>query len=209
MHARLVCIVGSVIAASVLALAASAAARRFALNNQSWVSVWTNIEVEAAGFNVRCPLTLEGSFHSAIIEKVSGALIGYVTNAQIRVSVCTGGSVTILSETLPWHIRYDRFMGTLPNITGIRIQLVGAALAIENSEPCIINTTEREPLFFIVNVEGAGAIRKIRTLRADESAGIVLRGRFLCGFAGRGRFRGTAEVFQQATTTRLLLQLVQ
>jgi hypothetical protein len=203
-------VLAALTATIVMSVAVStASARRFSINAQGFRAIWSNLELEASGLNIRCPVTLEGSFHNTVIEKVSGALIGYTTNGQVNGPVCTGGSATILSATLPWHIRYDSFRGALPNITGIRIQLVGAGFRVDNGTVCLTLTRASEPAFGIINVEGAGAIRKIRTLTADESAGITLRGDFLCNFAGRGRFRSTAEVFQQNTTTRLLLQLVQ
>jgi hypothetical protein len=49
MHTRLTCLVVTVGAASVLALATSAGARRFALNNQRFVVAWSSLELEEAG----------------------------------------------------------------------------------------------------------------------------------------------------------------
>lgn len=71
----------------------------------------------------RCPVTLEGSFHSATIRKVRGALVGFISRASVRgaeaAGNCTGGTATIEQASLPWHVTYDSFTGTLPRPTGI------------------------------------------------------------------------------------------
>jgi hypothetical protein len=190
----------------------SASARRFALNTQRWTAIWNPLNLTAAGVVLRCPVTLEGSFHSATLSKVSGQLIGYVTVARVAEAACTNGSARALSETLPWHVQYNSFAGSLPNITEIRIALIGARFRtiISNNE-CLTETTQREPAFGRIKVTGASEeeIRKTNQMEAEEGASIVLRGNFICNLAGSGRFSGTAELFQLGTTTRILVRLVQ
>jgi hypothetical protein len=79
---------------------------------------------------VACPVTIEGSYHSATIRKVRGALIGVITRAVINGNnpPCEGGRATILQETLPWHITYDEFMGMLPNINRFSSDVRGIAV---------------------------------------------------------------------------------
>lgn len=102
-------ILTALIATAVLgALVANAAANRIALSTPSFRATWTNLEWQAAGglFTIRCPVTIEGSFHSNTISKVLEALIGYVTRAAVGApAACTGGTVTMLTSVLPWHIR--------------------------------------------------------------------------------------------------------
>jgi hypothetical protein len=68
-----------------------------------------------------CPVTMEGSFHSATISKVIGALIGYVSRATA--GTCRGGSMSITQTSLPWHVTYEGFTGTLPGIREIALLL--------------------------------------------------------------------------------------
>jgi hypothetical protein len=205
-------------AALVLGAAVStASARRIEVSNQSFRAVWTSLEFtgrEPFGGTliVRCPVTLEGSLHSRTLSKVSGQLIGYVTNAQVRGEEppCEGGTATILSETLPWHIRYDSFRGTLPTITGVRVQLINASFLININPgiPCLFSSTTARPAFGIIEITGGVATK----LRADETSQIPrFNAPLNSGFCpAEGSFKGTAELFLQgSTTTRINVRLVQ
>jgi hypothetical protein len=193
-------------------LVGTASARRFQLSNQRWQAIWPLLSFETGAATVSCPVTLEGSFPSAILSKVSGQLIGYVTSAKVNGvrSACNEtGSATVLNATLPWHIRYDRFIGALPSITEIRIQLIGARFQVNaGGVVCLAGTTAAAPGFgYVVRDVATG---RANTLRADPSGRIPLGGEFLCGFAGQSNFRGTAEVFLQgSTSTRIVVTLVQ
>jgi hypothetical protein len=197
-------------ATAVMALVVgTAGARRIAATLQGYRAIWSSLNFNAAGNLIQCPVTLEGSFHSRTISKVCGQLIGYITKAFVREASCTGGSGRALTETLPWHVQYLGFIGTLPTITGIRLILVGARFQVRNEAgtTCLAGTTQRSPGGGIVNVEAAGAAR---TLRADETLNIPLGGEFVCLFSGGSNFEGTAEVFAQgSTTTRIRVSLVQ
>jgi hypothetical protein len=114
-------------------LTASGAARNFEFSNTSFRVAFTPISFgEPFGFfTVRCNVTMEGSFHARTIPKVSRSLIGYVTRGTVA-HPCTGGEAWAWNgtegaltgaSTLPWHLSYEGFIGTLPNITGIRILL--------------------------------------------------------------------------------------
>jgi hypothetical protein len=197
--------------AVVMALTASTgSARRIFLSNQRYLAIWTIWETWIGSDRVTCPLTLEGSFHSATLSKVSGNLVGYVTKAQV--GACTGGNTRAETASLPWHVQYESFAGTLPNITSLRLGLINFTWEMEiGGLFCRAKTTQREPLFFMLGI-GAGepGNRLARTLIVDESIGIELRGNFSCEIAGRGFFEGTAEVFLLgSTSTRVLVRLVQ
>jgi hypothetical protein len=186
----------------------SANARRIEMSNQRFRAIWASLEFTAAGNLIRCPVTLEGSYHSRTLSKVSGQLVGYITSAFVREANCTGGRARALTETLPWHVQYLGFIGRLPTITGIREILVGARFEVITPEGigCLAGTTQESPGGGIVEVVGGVA----RTLRADETLEIPLGGRFVCFFAGESHFSGTAEIFVQgSTTTRINVRLVQ
>jgi hypothetical protein len=200
---------------------ATAQARRFQISEQRFLAIWgptKRLTFEGAGLiNIACAVTLEGSFHSAILSKVSGQLVGYVTSAALT-RPCSGGQAWIQNGTevlpdgsrptsLPWHIRYNRFIGALPNITQIRFQLSGIGFLVQYAVgECLITSTAASPAFAFV--EGAPLGRR---LRADEAptipTAVTLEG--LCGAVG---FRGAAEVFAQGApgleSTRITVRLV-
>ena len=129
-------------ATALLALLATAApARNFSTSNQNFRVVWTGLEFDTAIATIRCGLTIEGSFHYGSIVKRERSLIGYVTAAIIR-RPCTNGEawsangreahprLGTLANTLPWHITYAGFGGTLPNISEIFFSVRGIRLKV-------------------------------------------------------------------------------
>jgi hypothetical protein len=127
------------------AVTSTASARNFSVSNQSFRVVWR--ELNFAGGLAVCEVTLEGSFHYRTIVKRVGALLGWVTRATVRHPCRTGeawddnGIETFLGTTsnrsLPWHITYEGFLGTLPNITGIRLLLRAPSALINVSGFCL------------------------------------------------------------------------
>ncbi|HEX7289689.1 MAG TPA: hypothetical protein VF250_01070 [Conexibacter sp.] len=130
-HTSLLCALIAATAAMAL-LAGGASARNISTSSQQLRAVWNPLIVtEPGGASVRCPLTLEGSFHSSTLAKVNYSLTGYITSGSLGApGSCTGGEGTLLTETLPWHTRYFGFTGTLPNISTISILVSGAAVRI-------------------------------------------------------------------------------
>lgn len=111
---------------SALLLAAfvgSASANRLSQNETGFRDIYTPLTfVPSFGTAARCPVTLEGTFHSRTITKTEGTLVGFVT--RVSVGTCESGRARADTETLPWHIQYGGFTGTLPNITGITQYLI-------------------------------------------------------------------------------------
>jgi hypothetical protein len=104
------------ILASALLLAAaasSATARSLSVSNQNIRVTWSSLEF-VSGVTLRCRVTLEGSLHSRTITKRLGTLIGAITRATFDERNCTNGTLRPRTETLPWHITYEGFTGTLP-----------------------------------------------------------------------------------------------
>lgn len=118
----------SVVALVLFALTGTSGANTLQLTETTFRTAYRSLEFTAAGSTVRCPVTLEGSFHSASISKTGGALLGHVT--RVSTGTCTGGTVTALTGTLPWHVQYSSFAGTLPNITSVRLQAIGASFQV-------------------------------------------------------------------------------
>lgn len=100
----------------------TASASRLSISNRNIRITWASLDLKSGGSVLEeCPITLEGSFHSATIRKTPRALIGFISRASV--GICTGGSKTILQASLPWHITYDSFTGTLPRPTGLVLLL--------------------------------------------------------------------------------------
>lgn len=126
------------------ALVGSASAGRLSTTSQTLRSSFRTVTFRGLFGNIRCQVTLEGSLHAATIAKVTGSLIGYITEA--RLGPCESGTATILRETLPWHAQYDSFAGTLPRITRIIIRVIGARFQVrEPAFTCLATSTEEAP----------------------------------------------------------------
>lgn len=203
-------IVAPLLAALTLAIVIeSASARNLSISNQNIRVVWTALELGNTVISgvLRCPITLEGSFTSATIAKVREAMIARVTRAAV--GGCTNGAATIHQESLPWHIEYRTFFGTLPRITGVGLLLTGAFFEIESEgNTCSGRSEEGEPLNGIARInESTGAVEG---LTPEESARISLtngRGGILCSLA-RGYFRNTGTVTQLGNTTVITIRLI-
>jgi hypothetical protein len=71
-------------------------------------------------------VTLEGSFHGRTFAKVVGSLVGHVTRAAV--GPCVEGAATVLTATLPWHMRYVAFSGNLPSIATLKFDVIGFSM---------------------------------------------------------------------------------
>ncbi|MGB2711705.1 MAG: hypothetical protein WBC33_09320, partial [Conexibacter sp.] len=76
---------------------------------------------------VACDITRTISLHRTI-PKTAGALAGLVT--RVDLSNCDE-PVRVLTETLPWHLRYNSFSGTLPNPGVINFAAVNLSWLVE------------------------------------------------------------------------------
>jgi hypothetical protein len=168
----------------------TASANRLSINSRLIRIRWTVLTFSAGTNSIRCALTLEGSFHSGTIRKVERALIGHISRASI--AACSGGSTTVLNETLPWHVRYAGFTGTLPTIRTILFQINGLSIGFQPSGSlrCLLRATEVTPARFIATLEAGGVFSSVS---AEEGAEIPLTGEGgLCRFGGEGHYGGTS-----------------
>jgi hypothetical protein len=211
MHTRARLALASVAATLLLALAiAGASANNLSTSAHRFRLTWASLEL--AGSEpvipvVRCPVTLEGSFHSATLRKVTGALVGHVSRAII--APCTNGGVTINQEVLPWHAQYQSFSGTLPNITGVTMRMIGSrwtffSTAFGREIICTARSTAERPGVGILNVSSG----TITGMRASETNNIPFLGPFPCETAGEAIFRGTASVMVLAAVTAITIRLI-
>jgi hypothetical protein len=131
MRTRSKLLMASMAAAALLSYSvAGASANRLSVSNRLFRITWTNLKLQRPPETalVSCPVTLEGSFHSATIRKVTGDEIGSVTRGIVKGESCTGGTIVLLTEILPWPVSYEHFSGTLPAIVEFVMLFYGIAL---------------------------------------------------------------------------------
>jgi len=149
---------------------------------------------------------MEGSFHSATIRKVPGALIGVITRSTAQSSACSGGTLTVEVESLPWHVRYAGFSGTLPAIRNVEILIVAFKFHfVIAGVPCTTQTTAANPLLGFLNLGASGAITEFSV---EEGTTIPLRGAFPCQIAGSGFFRGDGRFTLLGATNAVSIRLI-
>jgi hypothetical protein len=137
---------GIALVAATTLVVGTASAGRLSVSSSGFRAYWSSLWFLERGTTLiaGCEITLEGSFHSRTIRKVIDTLIGYITRVKIR-HPCAGASTVYaydgieelgggsgpLTNTLPWHVAYDGFAGTLPSIekiftlfTGMRFEFM-------------------------------------------------------------------------------------
>jgi hypothetical protein len=185
----------AVVGASVLfgALASTASAGRLSSSSQRLLAGWSRMDFSGGFGTVECKVTLLGTMHSRTINKTAGALIGYITDAQIT-RPCIRGEATIHSETLPWHVTYSSFAGTLPAITSFRTNVIGASFRIREptfGATCTARTESGEP--------GIGTYNRNTGTGAITNAQVGGTIRTSCGTSGS--FSGTSNSIDSITIT--------
>jgi len=172
-------------------------ARNLSVTNQNFRSAFNQMDFRAGEIANTCRVTLEGSLHSRTMPKVEGSLIGYVT--RVITGNCQLGT-TILTETLPWHVRYISFSGRLPDITLITVKVRGAFRV----SFCLAATD------FTANFHRDPATGSLTSVSVPLTSEIPLTGIF-CPEPRRGSLRANGEgsVSLQGTTgTRIHVFLI-
>lgn len=164
----------TVIAATVLAAlavgAATASANRLWRSNLGIRIVWARVLFDGI---VRCAVTLEGTLHGNSHAKTENLLIGHITRAIVT-RPCEQREWTarfltpnegVNPGTLPWHIRYDSYTGTLPRITGVRWRIVGMAWEINNFIERLFTSSELTPVYIELRTDmTTGRVEGVRLL---------------------------------------------
>ncbi|HEX7292474.1 MAG TPA: hypothetical protein VF250_15250 [Conexibacter sp.] len=165
-----------VVAAALGTLVGAASARNLSLSHQTFRATYANVEYQSSIATVRCPLTIEGSFHRRTIVKTVGSLVGYITAAGH--GACSAPGATVLRETLPWHIRYASFVGTLPNVTGLNFSVIDYSVTIRDpfGSLCLIRSTATEPVTLAFTREGLTGISRANLSGTLETAGAACNG---------------------------------
>jgi hypothetical protein len=171
-------------AALAMTVASSAGtARNLSISHGELFNTRWGVRFRSGGAVVdECSLTMEGSFHYRTMPKVRETLIGYITRAM---SQCSGDG--FLTETLPWHIRYESFEGTLPDITGLRIRLIGVSIRVQEIvSQCLIRSSVFEPWIAAVRLT-SGNGRRLMTAAIFDSSASMRCGIVSLNFEGTGR----------------------
>jgi hypothetical protein len=194
MHLHIKIALVTLAATIILAVGSVGAFARNLSTNETGSSVRFTFTFGSSVGDVECPVTLRGSFHSRTITKTDGLLIGAVTGATVNDSSCTNGRATVLSGTLPWHIRYRSFVGTLPSIQRIITHVVGLAFRVQFgvSVACLCQFTSAKPFLLIMEV---GPGNEVRIMEADPDAMTDLEDEdFICAIGGDASIGGNGPV---------------
>ncbi|HEV7774718.1 MAG TPA: hypothetical protein VGO48_15665 [Conexibacter sp.] len=137
------------------ALVSSASAGRLSHSANTLNATYARMDFRGGLGTLECEVILNNTLHTRTITKTRLLLMGYITAANVN--RCARGSATLLRETLPWHVRYDSFAGTLPNITSIVTRVIGFSFRF--TEPvfrisCLLRTTPEQPLIQSYNLTG-------------------------------------------------------
>ncbi len=216
-HLRLVGVLAGLLLATAVT---TASAGRIESSTQNVRLVWSSLEF-ASIVTVRCKLTLEGSFHSRTIQKVERTLIGAVTRAIMQAASCTNGKawaengvevapLGTLASTLPWHITYESFEGTLPAITAVNLLLSRFRYVIEASGCIARYGTATDNITGRAVREGGGAITSLTPVEGRNTVNKVNElGTFPCPESGRFRApAGDGRVTVLNSTNRITISLI-
>jgi hypothetical protein len=187
---------------------ATASAARLSVTNQSISITWSSFRFNEG--RAQCPVTLEGSLHGRTMPKVSGQLIGYIMRG--RTSACTVGTAVLLTvedgqrSSIPWHIRYDAFTGTLPAIGRVRWHIVGFSYrVVDELELCLYTSTSTRPVLLDLVREGSGALTTASPF-GTEAIPLTAGNPLVC--EASGLLGGTGSVTLQGSATRVTLTLI-
>ncbi len=221
MRTRTMRAAGAVGAALLLAVfVGSATAGNFSVSNRSIRATWTALEFSGGAVTIRCPVTLEGSFHSATLRKVAGALIGYISRGSVQ-RPCVNGFAWLFSEepnevlggtfrgSMPWHFTYSSFRGVLPTPVGITLSLTGMrfevrVLVLGVNVLCeyLTGPSNGGALSGTLNISGTG---NVSGFTFDETRRITSEAGGLCPEVGLG---GTGVVRLLGTVNSISVRLI-
>ena len=208
-------------ATTLLALLATAApARNLSISNQQFRVTWQDLDFATDVTTITCHLTLEGSFHYRTIVKRERTLIGYITQVAFR-RPCRNGEawaangreahprLGTLANTLPWHLTYEGFEGTLPCITAILLLLRGARLKIHS----VFNTLglygdATDNITGRATREASGAITHLEPVAGRNTWRLVNCLGGICPASQSFANRRPGQVTLLNTTTRIIVTLI-
>src|SRR5215207_8133225 len=210
------------LAASLLlaAVVSTASAASLSTSNQNIRATWTSLEFEGTGTGlfIRCQVTLEGSFHSRTIAKVARSLISAITKGQVKQETCTNGrgatfngveryNGTTSPNTLPWHLTYESFTGTLPAIATVSVLLQRFRFGITVAGLCTGQFgSETDRITAAASLSAEGNINALTPTEGRNSASLIRRDAGLaCPAVGLMRSAGSVMLLGNTTPIRITL----
>jgi len=105
--------------------------------NIEFLSEALTLEGGGGAVRVTCAVTLSGSMSQNSFTIVEGTSFGSINNSA-SASGCSGGSLSFLSiRERPLPLTYRSFLGTLPNLTGIRYRVGEVRLQATGALTCL------------------------------------------------------------------------
>ena len=150
------------------------------------------------------------------------ALIGYITQVAVR-RPCRNGEawaangreshprLGVLANTLPWHITYEGFAGTLPNITSILFLVRGGRFKIHSffDTLCLYGDANDNITGRGIRSAAGGVVTELEPVEGRNTARLVNSlGSGSCPATGIFRNRRPGQVFLLNTTTRIIVTLI-
>jgi len=215
MYGRSRLFVTAIVATALLGIAVSAAsAGRLSTSSQTFRATWAELTFSDGVTAVRCRVTMEGSYHSRTIAKVLHGLVGFVTRVTVA-RPCNNGTVWAYNgsevnevlggtvpNTLPWHITYKTFAGTLPNILEVRLLLMGVRFLVRTPFGLLCNyRSSGEGLDTLIVLSGGTA----NNYRVESTPAVIVEG---AGCATTGTIIGTGTYTVLNSSSRITVSLI-
>ena len=147
----------AILVALFLLAAGSASARNLSLDDRDIAMRWARLSFISSFeelISVSCTINMIGSFHASTFAKSAGSLVGINALSQLPTN-CAGGTATVPLASMPWHLTYDSFAGSLPSIAAVRLNLIGfTALLRREFFGCELDSTTLEPVPIDLGITG-------------------------------------------------------
>lgn len=180
------------------ALVSSASARNLEVSSQTVTSLWTRLSITSSAIGiVECEVKLSGSFHGRTFTKTVNSLIGYITEGTVL--RCASGGATVNQASLPWHVKYRSFAGTLPNITQVASTVTGSEWNVR--EIFGLTCTARREFSSLVLTYGV-------SIGTVSSASVEGESRCEGGVETRVRFTASTANVTNGAGARLTIRLI-
>jgi len=177
------------------AFVSSASARNLSVIEQRVTALWTRVNLSGGFGTVECEVKLSRSFHTRTFTKTVNSLVGYITEGTVL--RCSRGSATINQASLPVHLKYRSFNGTLPNITGQNELGIGLEWTVREPTFGVTCTVRRETSSLILGYTVSGGTITSSTLSGESPCGSFT-----------GRLEGSTTNVSNGAGSRITILLI-
>lgn len=159
-------LIAAVALAAFTAFAAGSWARNLSTSEPRFDMKWTALQLRTgAEAGATCNVTLQGRFERSTFVKTNQAKVGEISVARVEDGTggmpCANGSYTMAGTT--WEMQYIGFLGTLPNITTVKVRFIRANIRFTTAllQRCEYTTTVTNPVNLRIAREGGTDVREI------------------------------------------------